>query len=136
MRKIIICIITGSMVLGVLTACTKYLDTCERYVIGSAFCALLDKNDSRHLYSSVVVPREFIDAVDFGRGHDSLYGNPSYWYDEGNASFGNRGFRHHGHTCEWNPRHRYTRHNRHGGYRDYEFSISERYAPLMVPNVE
>jgi hypothetical protein len=133
MRKITICVITVSMLLGVLTACTQYLDTCERYVIAAAVCALPEKNESRRLYSSVVLPREFFETVDFGRGHFNLYGNTPSWYDEDNGRLSHHGSRHHDRACDRNPHHRYTRHS---DYRDYEFSIPERHAPLMLPDVE
>ena len=76
MRKIIYHIIMIGMLSGAFTACLEYTDTCERYVLGAAFCALADEEEDLPLYSSVVMPREFFDAKDFGRGHGGMYGNP------------------------------------------------------------
>jgi hypothetical protein len=135
-RKNIFCIIMIGLLSGVFTACTGYMDTCERYVLGAAFCVLSDANDGQPLYNPVVTPREFFDAVDFGRVYDGLYGNPSYWYDGDNKRYGNRGFRNHGSACDRYHRHGYTGQNRHDSYRDSESSIFGRYAPLMLPDVE
>jgi hypothetical protein len=80
MRTIIFCIMIG-MLSGVYASCTGYMDTAERYVLGAAFCALQREDDSRSLYRSVIMPSEFFDAKDFGRGHNDMYGNPPYRYD-------------------------------------------------------
>jgi hypothetical protein len=121
MRNIICFLIIIGIFSGVFTACTTYRDTCERYVLGAAFCALSDGKEGRPLYSSVVIPREFFDARDFGRGHDGLYGNPPYWYEKDNASFGKPGFRHHGRTAGCGRDHQNSVYNQHGDDRDSEF---------------
>jgi hypothetical protein len=136
MRKTIYGIMMIGLFSGGFITCTKYLDTCESYVLVAAFCALSDGNDGRPLYSSAVIPREFFDPRDFGRGHGRLYGRPPCWYDKDDTGFGNHGFLHHGRTCDGNHRHRYTMHKQHDGNRGFEFSISERYAPLMLPDTE
>lgn len=136
MKRIIFVIITAGMLLVVLTACTQYMDTCERYVLVAVLCALPDRNEYRQHDISMVVPREFFDAVDFGRGHNSLDGDPPYRYDEDYGRFDNIAFRHHGHCGEWEHRHRGPKHSWLGSYRDYEYSFSERYAPLMLPDIE
>jgi hypothetical protein len=120
MRKIVFCIMIGMLSYG-FAACTEYKDSAERYVLGAALCALQTEDDSRGLYRQVITPREFFDAKDFGRGHDDMYGNPPYRYDEEKAGAGNRRF------CD---------HARRDDYSYSEFSIFERYAPHMLTDAE
>jgi hypothetical protein len=116
MRNIFCCLIMAGMLSGVFTGCAAYMDTAERYVLGAAFCALQSDDDGRDLYRSVVSPREFINAKDFGRGRDSTYGKPPYRYDEDAVD----GRSHHD--------------SRDKCRRESEFSIFGRHAPLMLPD--
>ena len=121
MRKIIGCMIMTGM-LSVFTACAGYMDTAERYVLGAAFCALMSEDDSwsRSPYRSIVTPYEFFDAKDFGRGRDSMYGNPPFRYEGDHTGSADR---------------RSRQNARRDGCRGNEFSMFGRYAPLMLPDV-
>lgn len=75
----------------------------------------------------VIAPREFFDASDFGRGHDSLYGGPHGPSDDGRVHHGDRR-----HGSFYGRSHRSCPH-RCGYDRDREDKLSERFAPSVEP---
>jgi hypothetical protein len=91
-----------------------------------------DRQDHWYWYEHAIAPREFYDAVDFGRGHDSLYGDLHVRRDGDRHHRRGCGFRHRGLHHEWFT----CPHYRHRNDLDHEDVHSERHAPFMAPGME
>jgi hypothetical protein len=127
-RKIIVaaCVITVCSIVA--QACTRDCDRpCGKYKQGGDLRVLWDRYDCRDWHHDLIYPREFFDPSDFGRGHDSLYGDRHDWHDEDYSNFQGHAYFHH-----WHPRHAefHLWHGRHrAGDSDPEGAVSERYVP-------
>jgi len=121
----IIVMLAAAMALSA-AGCSKSDRCCDRYDSDYRYRVPWD-GDCRYSWYAQRY-REFFEPNDFGRGHDSLYGNPRYRHDGDYSGFDDRdccGHRHWRHSREW----------RH--WRDYgEDAVSERYAPRMTPDSE
>jgi hypothetical protein len=126
MRTVTILVMLAATMAITTVGCSRG-DRCrERYDADYRYRVLWDGDCRYHWYADRY--REFFEPNDFGRGHDSLYGNPRYRKDGDYSGFDDRDCcgRRHGHRARgW----------RHRG--DYgEDAVSERYAPQMTPDTE
>ncbi len=127
MRSLPIAILLAAMLAITVTGCTKSSDRCrDRYDDEYRYRVLGGCGDCRYRYWHDSRHREFFGPDDFGRGQDSLYGNPRGRHDGDYNRFDGTDCCRCGHHARGGDR-------RHGYSED---SVSERYAPRMVPDTE
>ncbi|HOD13140.1 MAG TPA: hypothetical protein PK307_06115 [Spirochaetota bacterium] len=129
MRTLPIAVLLAAMLAIIVAGCSestgRYWDRdSDEY----RYRALRDCGDCRYRYWHDSRHREFFDPDDFGRGKDSLYGNPRSRHNEDYTRFQDD-------DCS---RCRCGHHAR-GGHRWHGYSedaVSDRYAPQMTPDSE
>lgn len=129
MRSLPIAVLLSAMLAITVAGCSKSRDRfSDRYNDEYRYHVLGDCGDCRYRYWHDSRHREFFDPDDFGRGRDSLYGNPRGRHDGDYTRFNDSDcFRSRcgHHAREWHSRHEIK-----------EDAVSERYAPQMTPDTE
>jgi hypothetical protein len=129
LRTLPIAVLLAAMLAIIVAGCSKSSDRCcDRDGDEYRYRALWDSGDCRYRYWHDSRHREFFDPDDFGRGRDSLYGNPRGRRDEDYTSFHDGGC----YRCRCGHHAREGR--RWHGYS--EDTVSERYVPQITPDTE